>query len=556
MFCGKCGKKLDDGVKFCPHCGNPVEAQAQPWSPAPYDPSGSPMPYAEPAGPEIPPDNGKKRGFAILAAVGGAAVIAIVAAVVLFGGLFSGPKGDITKAVTKSVNAIHTASQSVGFQDWKGLTDDRKLSQTLSLQVDGISGDLSYYNPELSLLEGLGVNLTEDVNLPDHKLGLSFDVTYGDTGVLSAWMDVDDTVFTLGAPDFLGDRVLGFDSETLGRDLANLGADDAASVSFNLFDIAESLSQTVEVDKSALKDLADAIEVEKTGKSGVDVNGYTLDCTAYRVTIPEEALRTYLGAVEEAYAARGLDDVFLEIYASMGVPADDLDDIREEMQDALSGKAMFDALDEALAGLGGLELDVFIHSGYISAVAWSGETDDGELSLRLSLGGGGNYADDLSFELKLGSDRITISSTGDHSAASGTYTDETSIAISAISSGDRLKITSDTSWDPKTGGFQWSLKTSGVAVTASGRLEVGKDSLSLDLDKLSVNALGTDFVTLSGGYSIRPYAASSHSTKTPDMLADLTGDDLMEIYEDVALNSQEWVLDLGNQIPGLYEYLW
>ena len=25
MFCEKCGKKLEDGVKFCPSCGNRVE---------------------------------------------------------------------------------------------------------------------------------------------------------------------------------------------------------------------------------------------------------------------------------------------------------------------------------------------------------------------------------------------------------------------------------------------------------------------------------------------------------------------------------------------------
>ena len=27
-FCGKCGTKVDEGVKFCPSCGNPMEAPA------------------------------------------------------------------------------------------------------------------------------------------------------------------------------------------------------------------------------------------------------------------------------------------------------------------------------------------------------------------------------------------------------------------------------------------------------------------------------------------------------------------------------------------------
>lgn len=27
-YCGKCGTKVDEGVKFCPSCGNPMEAPA------------------------------------------------------------------------------------------------------------------------------------------------------------------------------------------------------------------------------------------------------------------------------------------------------------------------------------------------------------------------------------------------------------------------------------------------------------------------------------------------------------------------------------------------
>ena len=27
-YCGKCGNKVDEGVKFCPSCGNPMEAPA------------------------------------------------------------------------------------------------------------------------------------------------------------------------------------------------------------------------------------------------------------------------------------------------------------------------------------------------------------------------------------------------------------------------------------------------------------------------------------------------------------------------------------------------
>ena len=33
MFCKKCGKEIDDGVKFCPYCGTNMEAEIQPSAP-------------------------------------------------------------------------------------------------------------------------------------------------------------------------------------------------------------------------------------------------------------------------------------------------------------------------------------------------------------------------------------------------------------------------------------------------------------------------------------------------------------------------------------------
>lgn len=48
MFCTKCGAQLDDGVKFCPKCGTPIQQIGS------NTPDGSPMP-ASPVMPQIPP---------------------------------------------------------------------------------------------------------------------------------------------------------------------------------------------------------------------------------------------------------------------------------------------------------------------------------------------------------------------------------------------------------------------------------------------------------------------------------------------------------------------
>ena len=498
----------------------------------------------------------KKKGFAVLAAIGGAAVVVIVAAVVIFSSLLSGPKGDLTKAVTKSVSAFQTASQSAGMPDIRELTKDRKTTQSLSLSIQDISGDLNYFYPQLSLLEGLGISISEGLNLPERRMDASFAVTYNSADVLSAWMTVDDETAAVGSPDFLGGSVYGFNTETLGRDLAALGgvSEETASISFNIFDTLETFSRTVEVDKSAFRDLSDAIEVEKSGKSAMDINGCSVNCTAYRVTVPQDALLTCLSAVEEAYGAREADGAFLDLLASLGMSSADL----AEFRDALSGRETFDALAGMVRTAGDLELDVYISDGYVMAVEWADTIDGESVSLSAYLGGGKSYADDWSAELRRDNERLTITSTGDHSAAGGTYTDETSLTISAVRSGDRIKITSNTSWTPKASGenFQWSIKTSGVTLTAAGRLTAGKDSMDLTLDKLAVNALGTDLVTLRAGYAIRPYAAPSYSDKAPVMLAEMDENDVAELYQDVILNTQEWVLGLGGKIPGLYELFW
>ncbi len=48
-YCGKCGTKVDEGVKFCPSCGNPMEAPApeQQAAPAQEQPAGANNAFAD-----------------------------------------------------------------------------------------------------------------------------------------------------------------------------------------------------------------------------------------------------------------------------------------------------------------------------------------------------------------------------------------------------------------------------------------------------------------------------------------------------------------------------
>ena len=48
MFCPKCGSQVPDGIKFCPTCGNPMQAAAPAPQPVYQEPAPQPV-YQEPA---------------------------------------------------------------------------------------------------------------------------------------------------------------------------------------------------------------------------------------------------------------------------------------------------------------------------------------------------------------------------------------------------------------------------------------------------------------------------------------------------------------------------
>lgn len=554
MFCGNCGKKMSDGAKFCPNCGASVSTPAAPqWNAAPPQAPSAPRQYTPQAQKMSAPNGGKKgKGFGVLAAVGGVAVVAIVAAVVILGGFFSGPKGTLAKALVKSANAYQAASAAAGLPDLKKLAEDKKITQELSFRIDSISDDLSYYYSDASMLEGLGMSVTEGLNLPGKKLDMSLDITYGTTDVLSAWAAADDAVVTFGSPQFLGSNAYGFNTETLGKDFGNLGdvPDRFTSFSFNIFDILESFDNTVEVDKAAMKDLADAIEVEKSGKESITVNGYSADCTSYHVLIPQDALRTWFRAVVDAYQKnQSSNDALKNLMQALGVSAYD-------MEYVLDSEEMFEPLDEIIQMIGDVELDVYVNGGCIMAAEWSDKIEGTPVKVGAYFGGGKNYADDWSVELSADSVRVTVASTGNHSAEGGEFTDETSITIRNGS--ESIKVTSEASWEPKksSDNFSWSLKSSGFALNASGQLSAAKNSMDLKLDKLSVNALGTNFVTMSASYSVKPFDAQNLPSKSATMLSNMDMDDFEDLHVDVVNNVEDWVLGLMDEIPELAYMFW
>ena len=162
MFCRNCGKKIEDGVKFCPHCGAPAAA-GQEGDPAPVGDvildalnaqpeaapvSGAAVPAAEegaaplPAQEPVVETGNSRRRLGVLAGLGGAAAVLIVAAAVLLSGMLGSPKSTLDKAVNKSINAYQAASDAIGMPDLKELSENKKVRTDMSVQLKRFGGDL------------------------------------------------------------------------------------------------------------------------------------------------------------------------------------------------------------------------------------------------------------------------------------------------------------------------------------------------------------------------------------------------------------------------------
>lgn len=569
MFCKKCGKKLADGAKFCPYCGASAGGQA----PAGQDVLQSaldtrtappavpvPGPAVPPSGGGMPPKTGGKvPKAAVFAGAGAAAVLVIVLAVVVFSGLLGGPKAALGKAAAKSLNAYQAASGAVGMPDMKKLAESRQVRTDLSFQIKDFADELAGYSSQAEMLKGLGFTMSGGVDLPGRKMDLSAAVSYGSAGIITVWSQIDNDLLAVGCPELLDKDTYGLNTATLGKDLTKLSADvpeELEDVGFNVFDMIETFSKPIEVDKAAAKELADAIEAEKTGKASVEVNGHSVSCTGYRVVIPKDAMRAYINALEDAYKARELDKDVLDLLESMGVPKDELSGMRGEIRDAVNNKAFFDGLKEIVKTIGDLELEVYLSGGYVSSVVWEDKIEGQRLELNLQFGGGKNYADDLSAELDAGEVVLRWESSGNHGTEGGEYTDSSVFTVEA--GGERYTVKSELEYHPKkaSDNFEWTVKGEGFSFTAEGQLTTGKDTLFMDLERLSASAEGRELVRLSATYSVAPYSAPENAAKAPTMLSAMDEDDFEDLAADVMANGQSWLLGLADEVPELADYFW
>ena len=565
MFCTNCGKNMRDGSKFCPYCGSSVKASGA--EAAPVAPVQAVEPMAQAyitaqedfgvsgmaAGPQ------KRRGVGVLLAVGAAVVAVCVVAALLLGGLLGGAKGKVGKAVSKSVNAHMEMAEAMGVQTAAKLVASKEFNQSASLKLKDMNVQTGYYGPNLNDLEGLQVSFTTAVNLSKRDLGASASASYGSASLMSASAQVKNDTATIFVPELMKDTAFSVNTVTLGKDLKRLNADeDLWEISFNLFDIAESYLKPVKMDKAALKTFIKAVEVKKTGKENVDVNGNGVKCTAYHVVIPEDAMLDLLKAWKDCVKAQGYDDITLDMLRSIGVPEDEISWIKDEVKNAASGTALFDALKEGIKELGDLELDVYLDGGYVMGVVWEKKIDGSDAEVGVYLGGGKNYVDDLSVEIKVDSESIRFESNGNHAGKSGKYSDESVLRYKSSWSSYTLK--SEMSYEPKKSenNFSWNIKNDDMSLSVEGQLTAKKNAVRIRLDELTLKTYGTERFTLEADYAVEAYDAQSVSAKKTLQLSKMSESDLENLFDDVESEAKDWAKDLMDEVPeisGILRYL-
>lgn len=587
MVCKTCGSQLNENDKFCRYCGTTVPAapqqppvqQAAPQTPtftptytpvnqsAPNPINGAPasqtytpgqnayvppQPKAPGKGAHLKPAEPKKPGKGLL--IGGciAAAVLVVALVVVL--IISG--NPTVKVGTAFKNTIDEFSKVADVWNMDEVAEfSRKEAFSISTDVKLNSINESYMGYYAEAVSGLGVSMDMDVNLENREMGMMASINVGSAELITAMVSAEDEMLYVGAPDFLND-FYGVNTETMMKDLDDMGAGlgEAAQISFNIFELMEIIKEYSGDSEQMRQTLVDAttalakeLTIEKAGKETVKVNGESLKCRAYTVTIPQDALEEWFEAVEEVATSADAMEMVEKLYNAMNLPEDIVEELMYEMEYSYS-EPDYSELYEVLDVLGDIELQVYVKSNKVAGVVYEEKIDGSKVEVGLYIGGGDRYVDNISLEVKVDGGKVTIESEGDHTAREGLFTDE--ITIKA----DGGKVTIETEYDPESGALSVSMGNEYPLLMLEGTYAVTKDSYLLELDELVITEDGQDLVSLALSYEITDYEKRVRVSDAR-LLSDLTEEDIMNLAQELEGNAMEWVMELYASHPELLELL-
>ncbi len=542
-------------------------------------------------------------------------------------------KPDVIAAVTKSYEAYSSTARTVLSDEIRTMLQTPGHSTDLSLTLEELAG-IPNLAIDPSLLNSFGLRLSADVNLDQETIAAELAASYGSAELLSLQAGLVGNQASVCVPAVTGDTFYGLDLSVLGPWLlSTLGVDSSyANLSIQpyvLLNQAKDLVADLQ-DKygpaatnaavtGAINSLWGATEVELLEGESKTVGNTA--CTGYSVTIPVKAMEE-LADTLSSLPTPVLSDIaepLKEMVHSLGLPQNMLDQFDTQLSDALAASspeqtaaAVAESLQQVkdfLQKLGDVTAQVWVADGLVMEVDWAKAVQGVSLDCTVSLGGGERYVDDLSATVKIayqapaedsaadataggstegvsqesGADApqdfsatFSLTSKGDHTAASGVYTDETAFTLTDDSTGEVLaSFTSSFRYAPKAeaaaadagaadsaaagpNNFQWSGTISasdGTSLTATfqGDVSLTEDTLSVSNGQFSL-ASGELKIAVSLDCALMPYA-DRIQLGTPVMLNELTEKDLQDVAGKVIGNLAEFVLQMLYTNPAVNNLL-
>jgi len=260
-----------------------------------------------------------------------------------------------------------------------------------------------------------------------------------------------------------------------------------------------------------------------------------------------EALEAYFDAVDYA-------DIMEEALEMANLPADIVDELVREMESEI-GSTDMSGLLELVEDLDGLTFQVCVSGGKVAAVLFEEELDGSDVELALYIGGKDAYMDEISLELSVDSMEYEIVWEGDHTAESGTFTDEMTCTYS-YSGTVRSEFTLATELDTgsKADNLTMEFRMNGAAVILEGTWQADKDGLALEADSIRVEENNTTLLELSLDYSAGAYT-DRVDTGSVRLLATIDSTGLEELLVAIEEKAATWAVDLFNKYPSLMNYI-